>query len=225
MTLIRECASTSLVSLILFAGLPGCGSDDAPEDTGTPPTDVGTESNASASGSSATSDDSATSATSDDSAASSGAAEGSESSTGADLGFDETAVLELAAGYATDLEQINATPFGSQHGLADTVNVFITPEHAAAFETLDPAAPSLVEFVEGTLIVKEHLDGDGAYDGYLLMYKAPEGYNPDAADWYWARVAANGNTPNTGTVGFCINCHAQVADTGYVFGVETDNRQ
>lgn len=225
MTVIYARSLARATNLALAVSLLGCGSDDAPEEettaaateTTAPATETDVEMSTSGTSEAPTTTD----------AQSTGPGEGSEGSEGSsgDSAFDEDAVLALAAAYATDLEQINATPFGSQHGLADTVNVFVTPEHAAAFDTLDPAAPSLVEFVEGTLIVKEHLDGDGAYDGYLLMYKAPEGYNPDAADWYWARVTASGNAPNTGTVGFCINCHAQVAETGYVFGVETDNRQ
>lgn len=147
---------------------------------------------------------------------------GSADGSGEPAPFDEAEVIEQAGQYATALVQINDTSFPSQHGLAATVNVFVDAAAADLYRTLDPAAPTEVDFPEGTLIVKEHLDADGAEDGYLLMYRGPEGYDPDASDWFWARVDGSGTTQETGAVGFCIGCHAQVA--GHVFGVETDNR-
>lgn len=148
---------------------------------------------------------------------------GGASSTGEPAPFDEAEVIEQAGQYATELVRINAQPFPSQHGLASTVNVFVDAAAADLYRAIDPAAPTEVDFPEGTLLVKEHLDAEGSPDGYLLMVRGPEGYAPEASDWFWARVDGSGTTQETGAVGFCIGCHAAVA--GHVFGVETDNRR
>lgn len=137
---------------------------------------------------------------------------------------DPDAVIAAAAAYETDYVKINAEPFESQHGLADTVNVYVPPEHAELYRSIDPGMRTDVGFPAGAVIVKEHLDASGANDGFLLMVKAAEGYDPEAADWWWARVDGAGMTQETGQVGFCIDCHAAVSPTGFVFGVPTDNR-
>jgi len=162
-------------------------------------------------------------------AAETGAAETSatgsadEASSGGSPAIDEAAVIEQASQYATALVQINDQPFDSQHGLADTVNVFVDATNAELYRTLDPAAPADLDFPEGALVVKEHLDADGNPDGFLLMYQGPDGYAPDASDWFWARVDGSGTTQETGQVGFCIGCHAQAP--GHILGVATDNRR
>lgn len=152
-------------------------------------------------------------------AASTGAADDSSGSAAA---FDEAEVIEQAGRYATELVKINDQPFPSQHGLAATVNVYVDAAAADAYRTLDPAAPADVEFAEGTLIVKEHLSDEGAYDGYLLMYRGPEGYSPEGGDWFWARVDGSDTVQETGAVGFCIGCHQPAP--GWAFGVEADNQ-
>ena len=137
--------------------------------------------------------------------------------------FDEAEVIEQASMYATNLEKINIDAFGSAHGLADTVNVFINSEAADLYRSIDFDAPTDVGFPEGTLIVKEHLNAEGAEDGFLMMYRGPEGYLPDAGGWFWARIDGTGATRETGAVGFCISCHMPVE--GWVFGVPADNQQ
>lgn len=151
-----------------------------------------------------------------------GASDGADESTG-QAPFDEAEVIQQAGQYATALVQINDTPFASQHGLADTVNVFVDAANADLYRTLDPAAPADIDFPEGALVVKEHLDADGNPDGYLMMYQGPDGYAPDANDWFWARVDGTGATKETGAVGFCISCHAQAP--AHIIGVATDNRR
>ncbi len=152
-----------------------------------------------------------------------GAASGTDGASTGEAPFDEAEVIEQGGQYANALVQINDTSFTSQHGLAATVNVFVDPAAADLYRTLDPEAPVALAFPEGTLIVKEHLDAGGNQSGYLMMYRGPEGYNPDGSDWFWARVDGAGATQETGAVGFCISCHA--AAPGHVFGVATDNRR
>lgn len=157
---------------------------------------------------------------SDDDAVASTGADGS----GDGPGFDEAAVIAEAATYASTLTKVNATATASQHGLADTVNFYVNAEALAAYQMFDPDTPTATPLPEGTLLVKEHLTSEGAEDGFLMMYKAPEGYNPSAADWFWARVDGTGATRETGVVGFCVACHTAVADADFVFGVPLDNR-
>lgn len=184
-----------------------CGDDGAGQDEGAEPS----------TGSPGTADSGAA----DSGTADSGAA---DSSTGA-APFDEAEVIALGGMYTSELVKINVDPFGSAHGLADTVNVYVNAEAEAAFRSLDPQAPAEVDLPEGTLIVKEHLDDEQVYDGYLMMYRGPDGYAPQTGDWFWARIDASGTAQETGPSGrvdFCINCH--VPAPSFVFGVEADNQ-
>lgn len=154
----------------------------------------------------------------------SGDSGGSGDSTGT-APFDEAEIIAQGGMYATELVKINAQPFSSMHGLADTVNVYVNAEAEALFRTLDPAAPTEVALPEGTLVVKEHLDAQGAYDGYLMMYRGPEGYAPETNDWFWARIDGNGVAQDTGPSGpvdYCIGCHMPAPS--FVFGVEAGNQ-
>ena len=46
---------------------------------------------------------------------------------------------------------------------------------------VDPEDPDAVAaFAEGTLFVKEHLDGEGMPAGMTIMYKGPPGYDPES---------------------------------------------
>lgn len=138
---------------------------------------------------------------------------------------DAEAILARAADFETELTRVNAEPSGSAHGLADTVNQWVEPASADDYRRLLPdGSVTDVVFPEGTLIVKEHLNADGEYDGFLTMYKAAPGYNPDADDWWWARVGGDGTVFETGQVGFCMDCHRQVEDAGFVFGIPADNQ-
>ncbi len=148
-----------------------------------------------------------------------------ESGTAGEAGpIDEDAALARGAAYETEFTRINATEFSSLHGLAATVNVWVSPEAAAAYAALDPANPAAPDMPEGAIVLKEHLDAEGAKDGYLLMVKGPADYAPEASNWWWARVDGTGATQETGQVGFCLNCHNTVSAQGHVYGVPLDNR-
>jgi hypothetical protein len=150
------------------------------------------------------------------------AANAESDSTGA-AAFDADAVVARAMAYETELVRINAESRASQHGLADTVDIWVAPEIADLYRSLDPdAAGGLVEFPTGALLVKTHLDANGAVDGYTVMANA----DPDSTSggWWWARIGADGMPAETGQVGFCIGCHQAVEAEGWVFGVPLDNR-
>lgn len=152
--------------------------------------------------------------------------EGSAESTGSGDVIDADAVLARALRFADELERVTAMSQPSQHGLADTVHVWVEPDAAASFRMLDPAADegTDVAFPPGTLFVKEHLDADGVDVGLTIMFRGPEGYAPDSADWWWGRTNAAGVLQDEGQVGFCIGCHAGANAEAYVFGVASDNQ-
>lgn len=74
------------------------------------------------------------------------------------------------------------------------------------------------DYGPGALLVNEHLDAAGAHAGLTVMWKGPQGYAPDAADWWWGRIAADGALAEGGQVGYCVSCHAGASATGFVFG-------
>lgn len=184
----------------------GCGDDDGPADTSSEVT--------------------GNTGSSDGASSSEGASSSQGSDSSGEVTVDGDMIIAEATAFATEMTKINMTPFPSQHGLAATVNVYVSNSQADLFRTLDPANPMDVGLPAGTHIVKEHLDTAGQYDGFLSMYKAPEGYDDAAADWFWARVDVDGNVGNSGKVSFCsvAACHGAVVDSGLVFGVPMDNR-
>ena len=141
-----------------------------------------------------------------------------------DSGFDADAILERAFNYETEFVQVNVTPLPGTHGDADTINYFSAPENEQLFRTIDPTMTTQsVSFIEGAMFLKEHLDPNGAVIGFTVMRKAKPGYNPEANDWWWARVSGD-NVTHQGKVGFCVDCHVMVDNTDYVYGVPLDNR-
>lgn len=147
-----------------------------------------------------------------DDAAATGAA---EDSTGGAAGVDEDAVVAAAADYAT-FQRVTDAPYKSQHGLADAVHVWVPADLAAAYAAVaDGTAP---DYGPGALLVKEHLDAEGAHDGLTVMWKGPEGYAPESEDWWWGRIDAEGVLAEGGQVGYCVSCHAGATATQYVFG-------
>lgn len=147
-----------------------------------------------------------------------------ESSSGDAAAFDEDAVVARAMGYATELVRIDAQSRPSQHGLAATVSFYVAPEIAAMYRTLDPSQPGpAVDFPDGSLLVKQHLDETGTAVGYTIMAKGDPASTSDG--WWWGRVDATGALKDHGQVGYCIACHEAVAADGWAFGVPLDNRR
>ena len=153
-------------------------------------------------------------------------AEGSSSDDGvAEDAVDAEAILARAFDYASELQQVNATPEPGTHGDADTVNYFAAAENVQLFLTIDPERTDQnVGFIEGSMFVKEHFDPADEVIGFTVMYKGPPGYNPEGGDWFWARVNG-GEVTHEGQVGFCVDCHVMVESTDYVYGVPLDNRR
>lgn len=142
-----------------------------------------------------------------------------------DEGVDAEAVVSEALGYASFV-QVNASSEASQHGLADTVNIWVPQAHEAAFRAIDPAdAETPVEpFPAGTLIVKEHLDAEAAPVGMTIMFKGPEGYDPEHGDWWWGNANIDGTIVDQGAVDYCIACHTPRAHADWLFGLAPEDQ-
>jgi hypothetical protein len=72
-------------------------------------------------------------------------------------------------------------------------------------------------FGPGTILVKQHLDAASTHLGLTVMYKGPEGYAPDSFDWWWGLLDADGAISAGGQIAACLECHGNVAPTGYVY--------
>lgn len=77
----------------------------------------------------------------------------------------------------------------------------------------------------GAIIVKENYMPDGTLAATTVMYKV-DGYNPDAGDWWWAKLLPDGSVDGDGMmegkVSGCIGCHTARADNDYVMTGELD---
>lgn len=69
---------------------------------------------------------------------------------------------------------------------------------------------------EGTIIVKENHSIDKKFNALSVMYKV-KGYNPAAADWFWAKYDTDGKVLTSGRAEACIKCHEKKKDNDYIF--------
>jgi len=68
---------------------------------------------------------------------------------------------------------------------------------------------------DGSIIVKENYSADKKLGALTVMYKV-KGYNPAAADWFWAKYLPDGKIAVEGKVDACIGCHASAKANDYV---------
>lgn len=142
----------------------------------------------------------------------------SSSESGAPVEIDVEMVRALAMAYA-DLDPLTEVhELAETHADAAAVRVWGTPDAKDPFDAIDPNDPTVVaSFPLETILVKEHFDADGGMFGLNVMYKAPEGYNPEANDWYWLELR-NDEITHQGKVGFCMDCHEAAINSDFVVG-------
>jgi hypothetical protein len=133
--------------------------------------------------------------------------------------IDEEAILSQAMAYRSNLQRLTDQPEQSEtHVDAASVYVWGPADARDKINAINPDDPTQeVSFGEGMMIVKEHLDENDEVVGFTAMYKATTGYNPDARDWFWARVRG-GNVTESGRVQWCSSCHAAAYNTDFVVG-------
>jgi hypothetical protein len=79
------------------------------------------------------------------------------------------------------------------------------------------AAKAGKEMPAGAIVLKENYGKDAAtLMAVTPMYKIA-GYNPKAADWFWAKYKADGSIQKAGKVEGCIKCHTEVKDQNWIF--------
>ena len=72
-------------------------------------------------------------------------------------------------------------------------------------------------FPNGTIIVKVNYGADQKTAVSVTpMYKV-EGYNSEAADWFWGFYSPEGKVHQEGKVFSCLNCHKEAQASNYVF--------
>ncbi len=128
-------------------------------------------------------------------------------------------IVAEAMGFENNLMRLSEMAEQSETH-ADAASVFVWGSSSAAdlYWSIDPDDPTQsVDFPVGTMFVKEHFDEAGDRAGLTIMYKGPEGYNPDSRDWFWARVRGE-ETTHAGRVAWCSDCHNAAHNSDFVVG-------
>ncbi len=133
--------------------------------------------------------------------------------------LDDAMIVQMAMQYEDRLIQLSTVAEESEtHADAASVFVWGSNDAAEAYRGIDPDDPTQsVMFPEGTTFVKEHFDDAGDRVGLTIMYKGPSGYDPEARDWFWARVRGT-ETTHAGRVQWCSNCHNAAYNSDFVVG-------
>lgn len=136
-----------------------------------------------------------------------------------EIDVDEAEITEALMSYRTNLVPYAGEPEHAEtHADAASVAIWGTEDVEELFHSIDAMDPSQsVEFPTGTTFAKEHFDEDGELFGVNIMFKGPDGYDPDYGDWVWLRVR-EGEPTHFGRVEFCQDCHAAAENSDFVVG-------
>ena len=106
------------------------------------------------------------------------------------------------------------------------VDVYVSGNAFAQFGSIMPEhADSGVIVPEGTFIVREVFDANGAALRLTLMVKGPAGYNPALGDFWFGIAKPDGSAlEKSGLLTECFGCHLARAGDSYLFGVPADRR-
>ncbi|MCH7705442.1 MAG: cytochrome P460 family protein [Chloroflexi bacterium] len=96
---------------------------------------------------------------------------------------------------------------GEPHGMLFTT--YLSPP---AIDALTDKAGSMPA---GAFIIKENYTADAVLAALTVMYKV-DGFNPEHNDWFFAKIAADGEVVAEGQVEGCQACHGAAAANDYV---------
>ena len=132
---------------------------------------------------------------------------------------DESEITALLMDYRSHLVPYSGEPEHAEtHADAASVTICGTSDVEELFHSIDAMDPSQsVSFAAGTIFAKEHFDEEGDIFGVNIMFKGPEGYDPENGDWVWLRVRGESPT-HFGRVEFCQDCHAAAINSDFVVG-------
>jgi hypothetical protein len=88
-----------------------------------------------------------------------------------------------------------------------------TYTNQTAYDALLAGDPA--DLPPGAIIVKENWTPDSTYAAVTVMYKV-DGYNPDHADWLFAKYDPDGAVEAFGRAAGCQACHVQ-AGSNYIY--------
>lgn len=128
--------------------------------------------------------------------------------------------------------RLNDAPYATALGTGADINVFVSANGYAPYATITPEKSGTNAVIpEGTLIIREVLEDNGAIKSLTLMYKGPKGYNPDLGDFWFgvtdsaAKPAVDAaGAPKIGRLAECYSCHTPRATDGWLFGVPANVR-
>jgi hypothetical protein len=146
---------------------------------------------------------------------------------------------DVAADYATQLWSVMADAGMVGDGMIRTFPYEGTEPHGLMLETLYTTAT--LDGHTGELIVKRNYlpagvtadqvlsDPETHLDSVTVMFRREEGYDPDNADWFWAKYLPDG-TLDTNPAGMrlagrvakgadagCIACHVEASGDDYLY--------
>jgi hypothetical protein len=94
------------------------------------------------------------------------------------------------------------------------------PTAAETFAVLSPSS----RFPTGSVLVKAHLEADGAPGPIFAMVKRDAGYFPRGGDWEFVVTDRDGWVEDRGPLASCARCHAE-APADWVFGLPAEARR
>jgi hypothetical protein len=136
--------------------------------------------------------------------------------------IDESSLLSMLPIYdgSPAFTRLNEEPYLTALPSGAALNVWVSSNAFAAYGGIAPeTVGSGIEAPEGTMIVREVLDGAGAIETLTLMYKGPQGYNPEVGDYWFGVTDPDGKPIKMGKLEECYGCHQERAADGYLFGV------
>lgn len=112
--------------------------------------------------------------------------------------------------------RVNDAPFVSKGHGGKWVDVYVEAANANAYRARTTPAPA------GMRVVKAGYKDQGRtqFEALTVMGKMPAGYDPEHGDWYYGVLKADGKTAlMQGKLEKCVDCHSQVAEHDYLFGL------
>jgi hypothetical protein len=99
--------------------------------------------------------------------------------------------------------QIGQSPHGRYH------EIYINRVLRDALPVKNKVTP------DGSILVKVNYDEEKQNVGYTVMAKV-KGYNPAAADWFWAAYTPEGKVKMEGKPDYCVSCHEGKKPNDYI---------
>ena len=124
------------------------------------------------------------------------------------------------ADYASTYEKVHDCK-PSAHPAAKYVITWLSPngkDAMTAHSALPEGSTETAAWPEGTVLIKAQYDDSKCAElkNFTAMQKLAEGAAPDAGDWKWQHVDADGTCLNCDNGTACSGCHSQPACNGLV---------